>query len=241
MDSDPKLNERIWGQRIAQVGQDGYTEAYNDERKVDERLLQLALSAREQAGLALDVGTYFPETPRALVRRGWSVVCLDLSMEVCKRVKTMGNGDSGHGLWPVRADATALPFRNQTFDLVTDFVTAVVIEQAAKVIKEEVRTLKLKASYVLVTNNSWTRSGKANLAMQRRTGGRHPRWGHFSPLSPLDLWAIAKKHQLRLVAVDSQGHSHWNSGYWQTVLGYMLPFLKRFLGWRLGAVYKKTE
>ena len=233
--SDPTTVERIWGERISAL-KDGYSEAYNAERQVDERLLARALSVKNSRGLALDVGSFYPETPKRLARMGWSVVCVDLSQEVCKRVQQV-SVEEGLPLWPVRCDAAMLPFRSRTFDLVADLVTSVVTPHPALVIREEVRVLKPKALYVLVSNNRWTRSAKYNLKRQDASGSRHPRWGYFSPLSPYDLLSFTWKYRLRLISIDSEVYSIDAVGLGLNVLGRLFPFLKRMLGWRLGAVY----
>lgn len=233
--SDPMTVERIWGQRISQLGS-GYSAAYNSERQVDERLLAQALSVKNPRGLALDVGSFYPETPKLLARMGWSVVCVDLSQGVCKRVQQI-SVEEGLPLWPVRCDAAMLPFRSRAFDLVTDLVTSVVTPHPDSVVDEEVRVLKPNALYVLVSNNRWTRSAKYNLRRQNAAGSRHPRWGYFSPLSPYDLLSFTWKYRLRLISIDSGVYSIDAIGLGLDIIGRLFPFLKRILGWRLGAVY----
>jgi SAM-dependent methyltransferase len=234
--SDPATVERIWGQRIETMAE-GYGGEYSAERRVDERLLERALSVSPQApGVALDVGTFYPETPKRLAREGWVVVCADLSEEVCRRVRRFAV-QRRVPLTPVRCDAAALPFRSGVFDLVTDFATSVVMPNPEAAVGEEVRVLKPGGRYVLVTSNRWTRSGRANIRRQRAAGGRHPRWGYFSPLSPWELWAIARHHGLMLIAVDSEVHSLGVVGPLLTGLCWLLPPLRRFCGWRLGAAY----
>ena len=233
--SDPATVERIWGERITGL-KGGYTVAYNVERRVDERLLVRALSFRKSRGLALDVGSFYPETPKRLAGMGWSVVRIDLSEEVCRRVRQVST-EERLALRAVRCDAAMLPFRAGAFDLVTDFVTSVVTPDAASLVSEEVRVLKPDALYVLVSNNRWTRSGRYHLRQQKRAGNRHPRWGYFSPLSPYDLWSLTWKCDLRLISIDSEGHSLRVVGLWLSVVSRVCPFLKRVVGWRLGAAY----
>jgi len=234
---DQATIERIWGGRIAGL-EGGYSEAYNAERRVDERLVARALELAGRPGLALDVGSFYPETPKRLAARGWPVVCADLSEEVCRKVRAVAAAERLR-LLVVRCDATALPFRAGAFDLVTDFVTSVVTRDARAVVAEEARVLKPGAVYVLVTNNRWTRSSRHNLRRQRRAGGHHPRWGYFSPLSPAGLWRIARTHGLRLVRIDSEVHSLGVVGVGLSVLGALFPAVRRMAGWRVGGVYVK--
>jgi SAM-dependent methyltransferase len=236
-DGDPATIERIWGGRISGL-EGGYSEAYNAERRVDERLMSSALGLAGRPGLALDVGSFYPEMPKRLTAQGWSVVCVDLSEEVCRTVQAVGAAEALR-LRAVRCDAAALPFRHGAFDLVTDFTTSVVTPDAAAVVAEEARVLKPGAVYVLVTNNRWTRSSRHNLRRQRRAGGRHPRWGYFSPLSPAGLWRIARTHGLRLVRIDSEVHSFGVVGVGLSVLGAFVPAVRRMAGWRVGGVYVK--
>jgi len=212
--SDPATVERIWGQRIETVAE-GYGGEYSAERRVDERLLERALSvSRRVPGVALDVGTFYPETPKRLARDGWVVVCADLSEEVCRRVRRLAVQERV-SLAPVRCDAAALPFRS--------------------------RVLKPGALFVLVTNNRWTRSGRRNLRRQRAAGNRHPRWGYFSPLSPYRLLRFARQYRLRLIAIDSEIHSPAAVGVLAAVLGRVCAPLRRATGWRLGAAYMAAE
>jgi SAM-dependent methyltransferase len=228
---DPATAERIWGARIAGI-EGGYSDAYNAERRVDERLMATALDLARPPGLALDVGSFYPEMPKRLAGLGWSVVCVDLSEEVCRRVHA-----AGPPLRAVRCDAGALPFRPGAFDLVTDFATSVVTPNAGAVVAQEVGVLKPGGVYVLVSNNHWSRSGRRNLRRQRRAGGRHPRWGYFSPLSPWQLWRLARRHRLRLVRVDSEVHNPGSIGLVSSLLVRLVPGARRLLGWRLGAVF----
>jgi len=233
--SDPTTVERIWGERIAELD-DGYSAAYNAERRVDERLLARALAVKNLPGRVLDVGSFYPEMPKRLARMGWSMVCVDLSLEVCKRIQQVGEKEN-LPLRPIRCDAARLPFRDGTFDLVTDFATSVVTPRAAVVVAEEVRVLQPRGLYVLVSNNRWTRGGRYNLRRRSGGGGRHPRWGYFSPLSPYDLWSFTWKYGLRLISMDSEVYSVDAVGAWLAFLGRVCPFLRRLLGWRLGAAY----
>jgi len=203
---------------------------------VDERLLSRALSVRSEPGLALDVGNLYPATPKLLARRGWGVVCADLVYDVCRQVREVADAES-LPLFAVQCDGAALPFRQGGFDLVTDLVTSVVTQDARRLIVEEIRMLKPGALYILVTNNRWTRGGQYNLKRQKAAGGRHPRWGYFSPLSPLDLWALTWKYGLRMISMDSEGHSIGHTGLWLYCLGRLFPFVKRISGWRLGVAY----
>lgn len=234
--SDPATVERIWGRRIATV-EGGYDDAYSAERRVDERLLARALSVHGGPGVALDVGSFYPETPKQLARLGWSVVCVDLSREVCKRIRQVGL-DEGLTLRVVRCDAVRLPFRDRAFDLVTDFVTSVVTPEPATVVDEEVRVLKPGAVYVLVSNNRWTRSARRQLRRTTPGGSEHPRWGYFSPLSPLDLRSLARRYRLALLAMDSEVHTVAALGAGLALLGRLAPALRRVCGWRLGAAYR---
>ena len=238
--SDPATVERIWGQRIETVAE-GYGGEYSAERRVDERLLERALSvSRRVPGVALDVGTFYPETPKRLARDGWVVVCADLSEEVCRRVRRLAVQERV-SLAPVRCDAAALPFRSGVFDLVTDFATSVVMPNPEAAVGEEVRVLKPGALFVLVTNNRWTRSGRRNLRRQRAAGNRHPRWGYFSPHSPYRLLRFARQYRLRLIAIDSEIHSPAAVGVLAAVLGRVCAPLRRATGWRLGAAYMAAE
>lgn len=232
---DPAMVERIWGARIAGI-EGGYSDAYNAERRVDERLMATALDLAVRPGLALDVGSFYPETPRRLAGLGWSVVCVDLSEEVCRRVQAL-DAVPGRRLRAVRCDAAALPFRPGAFDLVTDFATSVVTPDAQSVVAQEIGVLKPGGVYVLVTNNRWSRSGRRNLRRQRRAGGRHPRWGYFSPLSLWQLWRLARRYRLRLLRVDSEVHNAGSIGVCSSVLTRAVPGARRFLGWRLGAIF----
>lgn len=235
LSGDPAVVERIWGARIAGI-EGGYSDAYNAERRVDERLMARALDLVGRPSLALDVGSFYPETPKRLVGLGWRVVCVDLSEEVCRRVQGLEVGP-GRRLHAVRCDAAALPFRRGIFDLVTDFTTSVVTPDAASVIAQEVDVLKPGGVYVLVTNNRWSRSGRKNLRRQRQAGGRHPRWGYFSPLSPWQLWRLARRYRLRLVRIDSEVHTVGSIGVCSSMLFRTVPAARRLLGWRLGAVF----
>lgn len=232
--SDAATVERIWGTRIAGL-EGGYGDVYNAERQVDARLLARAL-AGERPGLALDVGTFYPDTPKHLAQRGWSVVCADLSEQVCRRVRQLAI-DEALPLRAVRCDAALLPFRRETFDLVTDCATAVVTPQPDAVVGEELRVLKRAGRYVLVTSNRWTRSARKNVRRQRAAGGRHPRWGYFNPVSPWALWRLARAHRLSLIAMDSEVHGFRAVGPVLALVHHIVPPLRRFCGWRLGAAY----
>ena len=236
-DEDRARIARIWRDRLGSI-EDGYSPSYNSERRVDERLLARALERLPRPGRALDVGSFYPETPRQRARRGWTVVCADIVFDCCQRARDVGAAE-GVRLLAVQCDAFALPFRPGTFDLVTDLATSVVTRDGGRVIAGEADLVRPGGAYVLVSNNSWTRSGAQHLKRVREERGKHSRWGYFSPVSPLELLRIARRHRLRMVSIDSEAHSREATGLIRYVLGRLVPVVRLILGWRIGAVYLK--
>lgn len=230
---------QLWSRRLENLT-GGYSASYDVERRIDERLLHQAVHLAGPPGRGLDVGSFYPATPRWLARQGWTVVCADIVYDCCRKAREVAEAE-GIRLLPVQCDARALPFRPDTFDLVTDFATSVVIRDAERVVANEVAVVRPGGLYVFVSNNAWTRSGRRNLRRQEESGGTHPRWGYFSPTTPLGLWRLGRKHRMRLLAIDSAVHARDITGLVGYVLSLLLPFIRRMMGWRIGALYVKQK
>lgn len=90
-------------------------------------------------GLTLDLACGEGRVTRDLAERGHCVIGVDLSPTLIRAAAAAGKG-SGY----VNSDASALPFRDETFTLVTAYNCLMDVDDMAPVLRETARVLKMR-------------------------------------------------------------------------------------------------
>jgi len=107
---------------------------------VDEEQAQLLGPVRNKR--ILEVGCGAAQCSRWLVKQGADVVAFDISVEQLRIARGLDE-KTGTAVLTVAADATAIPFRNETFDIVCSAFGALpFVADAATALREMARTLK---------------------------------------------------------------------------------------------------
>ena len=124
----------------------------------DWRYLRQLLGARAEQRLdVLDLGCGSGHQSLAWAERGHRVVGLDFDRDLLaagrERVRRAGGGLAVD--W-AQADATSLPFRDASFDLVFNNSLLEHVPAWAKVVTETARVLRRGGLYVMYTTNRWS-------------------------------------------------------------------------------------
>jgi SAM-dependent methyltransferase len=107
---------------------------------VDEEQARLLGPVRNKR--ILEVGCGAAQCSRWLVKQGADVVAFDISVEQLRIARGLDE-KTGTAVLTVAADATAIPFRNETFDIVCSAFGALpFVADAATALREMARTLK---------------------------------------------------------------------------------------------------
>ncbi len=239
--SGEKMMKSIWGKRIQRM--DNYSKGGLKDKKVDKRLSSF-IKGKEKI---LDVGCFYPTEAIRYARKGSQVVSIDISPQVVKKAKKIVKEQGLTDKIKVEiGDATNLKFKDNSFDVVCDFATSVLIQQWQKVFNEYWRVLKKGGRLILVTNNKLQPIAWIELWRQWLNQGIHPRWGYFAPHFPWQLKNELENRGFKVKRFDSEG-------LWKPVLPGAIdkPFEKvlanlaqrldfiKYLGWRYGLVVVK--
>lgn len=95
------------------------------------------------AGSLVDIGCGTGTYAAALAERGWDVSGVDVSEDMLRRA-------AEKGVHTVRADATALPFEDASFDAAVSVFTHTDVDDFAAVVREVARVLRADAPFVYV-------------------------------------------------------------------------------------------
>lgn len=148
------------------------------------------------AQTVLDVGTGSADIPRALARRGLHVTALDSSAEVLDLARRRSWGCSG--LEFVRADGTALPFPDRSFDVVMCNLALHHFDPgpAVTLLRELHRVARMRT---VVTDLCRSRAAWAGAWLFSRLVSRNRLTRHDAPLSALR--AYTPREALALAAL----------------------------------------
>jgi len=91
---------------------------YSDKDLYDRNLYFLSLIPSERGIDILELGSGNGILTRFLDRKGYSVISIDVSQEACKFIRLSSINGS-----PIRACAEDLPFKSESFDVVTSLVS----------------------------------------------------------------------------------------------------------------------
>jgi ubiquinone/menaquinone biosynthesis C-methylase UbiE len=97
----------------------------------------------DPAGSLVDVGCGTGAYAAGLAERGWNVTGVDVSEDMLRRA-------AAKGVRTVRADATALPFEDASFDAAISIFTHTDVDDFEAVVREVVRVLRPGAPFVYI-------------------------------------------------------------------------------------------
>ena len=235
MNKTQKIVAGVWAERIQHLK--SYPKSYMDAKKADARLISLIRPKTK----ILDVGCFFPYEAMRLATCGFRVTSIDLSDEVISKSKELPEVKKLKNLKFEIGDATNLKYPNESFDVVLDLTTSVMIPNWQKAIREYSRVLKKGGEVVVVTNNKLQPHALIELVRQKLNKNIHPRWGYFSPTYPWELKRELGKNKFEVLKFESE--VMWvavvplgldkNIGNILYNLKKFIPILK-YLGWRYG-------
>lgn len=126
----------------------------NVHAKGDELNLLLELAGDVTNKKVLDVATGGGHTALAFAKAGATVMATDLTPTMLEAAQTFIESQGVHTVTFQEAKAEALPFENQSFDIVTCRIAAHHFAEPEKFVAEVARVLKADGTFLLVDNIS---------------------------------------------------------------------------------------
>jgi SAM-dependent methyltransferase len=123
----------------------------------------------EGSGSLLDVGCGTGSYATGFAALGWDYTGVDLSEDMLRRAEAKGART-------VRADATALPFEDATFDAAVSIFTHTDLDDFAAVVREIVRVLRPGAPFVYVGAHPCFVGPHSVYDPEGGVPGLHPGW-----------------------------------------------------------------
>ena len=121
------------------------------------------------AGSLVDVGCGTGSYAAGLARRGWTVTGVDLSEDMLRRAQVKG-------VQTVRADATALPFEDASFEAAVSIFTHTDVDDFAGLVGEVVRVLRPGAPFIYIGAHPCFVGPHSVYDVERNAPELHPGW-----------------------------------------------------------------
>ena len=121
------------------------------------------------AGSLVDVGCGTGSYAAGLARRGWTVTGVDLSEDMLRRAQAKD-------VQTVRADATALPFEDASFDAAVSIFTHTDVDDFAGLVGEVVRVLRPGGPFVYIGVHPCFVGPHSVYDVERSVPELHPGW-----------------------------------------------------------------
>jgi SAM-dependent methyltransferase len=123
----------------------------------------------EPTGSLLDVGCGTGSFTAALAGRGWDVTGVDVSEDMLRRARAKG-------VHAVQADASSLPFEDESFDAVVSVFTTTDVDDLGAVLREIVRVLRPDAPLVCLAAHPCFVGPHAKYDPESGIPELHPGW-----------------------------------------------------------------
>jgi SAM-dependent methyltransferase len=120
-------------------------------------------------GALVDVGCGTGSYAAAVAERGWTVTGVDVSEDMLRRAREKG-------VDAVRADATALPFEDASFDAAVSVFTHTDVDDFSAVVREVARVLRPGAPFVYVGVHPCFVGPHSVYDVDRAAPELHPGW-----------------------------------------------------------------
>lgn len=185
---------------VATRYEDWYAGPGREADALEKRLLGKLLAQFPAAQTALEVGCGTGHFTRWLAERGLDVIGIDLSWPMLLEARRLQSPPC------LRGDAQALPFADQSVDLVVVITTLEFVENPVRTLEEAVRVGR--QGLILGVLNRWSL-----LALQYRASGK-PLWREAHFFSVGDLTRLVRR----------AAGEHLRSVRWRTTL-WPIPYL----------------
>lgn len=168
------------------------------------------LAKREHVDLALDVATGAGHTALAIAKHSRQVIATDLSFEMLEVARSLSREQRVHNIHVLEADAEALSFRSDCFDLVTCRIAPHHFPRPDLFVGEVRRVLKNGGRFILV--DTWVPDETAvkDFTNQIQTL-RDPT--HLKSLCTTEWMAILQGAHLQLMSLETwirEGEASFN-------------------------------